>query len=117
MILASNLTYFETVTIASGQSLSDAINVSTRTVVGVVIPTWTSAAASFEVSYDGSEYFRVKEVDGDEYSLVAGTGNAFFSIAPTVLLGAHSLKIRSGTGASPVAQAAARSIKVVLKEL
>lgn len=100
--------------IAAGDSLSGILNVSSGGVYRIVMPIdWTSAVVTFQLSYDGVEFYNVYDRDGNEISMkcvqqsVVPIGEYLFYI--------HSLKIRSGTHRDPVKQANTVSFKVVLE--
>lgn len=98
-------------TIASGQSLSDAIDLQGYTPLSVLMPgTWTAATLTFQLSADGGTTF-VEVCDGYG-SAVNPAAAALQSIAldPAVFAAATHLKIRSGTSASAVNQAADRAL-------
>lgn len=124
------------VIIANGASLSGIIDCGSEyTLVGLDIPTITSASLTFQVaSHTGTTTavasgtnpqdaleakltFRdLKDAAGTEYTVVATTGNIFVTIPDYLLEGAQFIKIRSGTSAAPVTQGAARTIRCVLAE-
>lgn len=115
----------ESVTIASGASLSDAIQVqdvdrpsALRAVVAVQMPaSWTTGSVTFAVSADGSTYVPLYW-DGSEYEVVAAGGAAAslgFSVEPAVFAGWPFVKVRSGTSGTPVNQAGDRVLSVVVR--
>ena len=102
-------------TIANGASLSDAKKIKGNTPVGLLIPTaWTAAVITFEASFDNSTFAPVYHL-GVEYQLtgIPTADGAYVSIDPKAILGATSLKVRSGTKAAAVNQGAERVIQVV----
>lgn len=101
------------VTIANGASLSDGAQLGVGRLVAIDLPTITSADLTFQVSIDGVTYREALDSGGTAVSITAGTGNRFWQ-APSTLLGAPYLKVRSGTSGSPVAQGAARTISLVV---
>lgn len=101
-------------TIAAGENISNALNVSSGGVYRIVMPNvWTSAVITFQLSYDGNEFYNVYDRDGNETLMrcepmsVVPIGEYLFYI--------HSLKIRSGTRREPVAQPLAAVFKVILE--
>lgn len=102
------------VTIANGASLSGAAQVGAGTLVGIVLPTFTSAALTFQVSEDGSTWREALDAAAAAITISATTGDRFFQ-APTTLAGAPWIKVRSGTSGSPVTQGADRVINLVVK--
>lgn len=103
-----------TVTIANGQSLSSAAEIGIGTLVGIQLPTFTSASLSFQGSADGVTYVEVVDASAQAVAYGASTG-AIYIKAPADLAGVPYLKVRSGTSGSPVAQGAARTITLVVK--
>jgi hypothetical protein len=101
------------VTIANGQSLSTAAHIGTGTLVGLDIPTITSAALTFQVSVDGVTYRDALDSGGTEISIGASTGDRWRQ-APSTLAGAPYIKVRSGTSGAPVSQGAQRVITLVV---
>lgn len=105
------------VIIASGESLSNAINISeNETVLGIQVPsTWTSAGITFEASYDRSNFYPYA-FDNAEYTITVAA-NQHYEISIGKLLTARAIKVRSGTSVSPVNQTASRTIYVLTVEL
>lgn len=105
------------VTIASGASLSDAIDVrGVRAPAVIEMPaSWTAAALTFQTSYDGVTF-------KDYYSLVSEVSATSAAASRSIFLpinefaGIRFLKIRSGTSAAPVNQAAERVLKLITRE-
>src|SRR5581483_863509 len=96
-----------TVQIANGTSLSAEIDIGSKSLVGILVPTtWTTAGLSFQVSPDGgTTWGELTTVAGTPYaigSLTGGTLAYYVAVDPTTLRGAQALKVRSGTQAAPV---------------
>jgi hypothetical protein len=107
-----------TVTIGSGTSLSDALDLrnSNHSVVGIQMPAaWTAAVLSFEASGDGGATYAPveKPADGTELSLTV-EASKYYPLAPGDLYGVQMLKLRSGTSGAAVNQGADRVIRLVL---
>src|ERR1700732_2123714 len=104
------------VTILNGQSLSNAVQVGAAQLAAVEMPAaWDAAGMTFQASVDGINFFNLKDDTGAEISLVVAAathvGLGEGSTAKTEQFrGAPYLKVRSGTGASPVNQTADRII-------
>lgn len=102
-----------TVTIASGGSLTAAIDLGSNRLARIVMPSaWTSAALSFQSSYDGTNFADLFNKDG-EVSLAASTvvaASRAIAVDPTVFFGIRYLKIRSGLTGAAVNQGAERSL-------
>lgn len=103
----------ETVTIASGASLSGAVALYGRHVTGILMPAaWTSADLTFSVSVDGVTYADLHDVSGEYVAVASASKFIGLNIAP--LMGFRFLKVRSGTSGTPVNQGADRDITVTL---
>lgn len=109
------------VTIASGQSVSAAIDLSGTVLVALVVPAaWTTAALTFLASptKDGT-FGDVYGDDGVEVAVGSGSVVAGRVIVPAGILEnlapLRFLKIRSGTAAVAVNQAADRNLSLIVK--
>jgi len=102
-----------TTTIASGQTVSDAINLSGTTVVGISFPAaLTSTSISFQsATAEGGLYQPVMDESGANVSYIAEQGK-YLTIHPAVLTGVRFLKIVAGT-----VEASSRSLDLVAKPL
>lgn len=104
-------------TIANGQSLSGAVNLGNRVVVGLLMPaTWTAADLTFQASIDGTTYADMYDIGGNEVTAVADASQ-YIAISPSLWAGALFLKVRSGTTGTPVNQGGARDIVLVGRDL
>lgn len=114
-----------TLTIASGASLSDAINLNGRSdglaglrLFSLVLPALTSAAITFQSSRDGgTTWNNLYDATNTEITIPASTGAREIVLDPVIFSSITHLKIRSGTAASAVNQAAARTITLVLRSI
>lgn len=106
------------VTIASGQSLSSEVNLSSQTVVGIAMPAdWTAADISFAgAAASGGMFYAVYDAEGTEL-VVDASDDRFIVIAPDALRGVRFLKVRSGTVGSAVTQGADRTLHLVVENL
>ena len=108
-----------TASIAAGASLSGVINVSEGfQITGIKMPTaWTAAALTFRACEDAAgTYADVYDVDGVEVTITATHAQAgrWFVIQPVVdYMDFRFFKIRSGTSATPVNQAEARTFIIM----
>lgn len=108
----------KTVTIATGASLSDAVNIENATMIGIIMPAaWTAANLTFQAAARETDTFaNVYDDAGTEVSVTADASRAIPIGTDLKALGSFRyLKIRSGTAAVPVNQAAARVITLFLK--
>lgn len=102
-------------TIANNASLSSAVSLGYTRVHRIAMPaTWTTAALTFQSSYDGNTYNDVY-TDSGEYTVSSSVVGASRTIVldQSIFYGIKWLKVRSGTSASPVNQAAARTLVLV----
>lgn len=102
------------VTIANGASLSGAAAINRGTLVGIILPTFTLASLSFQVSEDGVSFREAFDESNTAIAVAASVGDRYVA-APTSLQGAAVLKIRSGTAAVPVVQLADRVVALIVK--
>lgn len=101
-------------TIASGASLSGAVDLFDRIMAGIEMPaSWTAAGLSFEVSSDGVTYRPLTDDAGAEKTLVVAASKAVqFTLAEGFAW--RYLKLRSGTSSAAVNQGADRVVTLVL---
>lgn len=103
-----------TVTIANGESLSGAVDLKGRKLVGIVMPAaWTSASLTFQASPDGTNYFNLYDGATERALTVAASYYSMQNIGDWV--GVRYLKIRSGTSGSAVNQGGARVLTLVVQ--
>jgi hypothetical protein len=103
-----------TVTIANGASLSDAVDLGGRKLVAIVMPSsWTAASLTFQASPDGVTYDDLYDSATERSVTAAASRYLAFNIADWVSV--RFLKIRSGTAGTPVNQAAARTLTLVVQ--
>ena len=106
----------EDATIESGASLSGALNLGGRSLVGLKMPAaWTAASLTFEVSQEDADYVPLYW-NGAEYTIEAAGGadaGLGVSLEPAAFAGWNYVKIRSGTAGTPVNQGAQRVIKAI----
>jgi hypothetical protein len=104
-------------TIAAGQSLSAAINltISAGQLVRMYAPPdWTSAPLTIQVSSDGVEVYRnLFQVDGKEFRIVVIPNSAIL-VSDAVGKGLAFIKLRSGTADLPIVQPINRDFKLVV---
>lgn len=105
----------KTATIANGQSLSGVVDLEQLNITGLLIPAaWTAADITFQISPDGTTYGDLVDSSGNEIKLSGIAAGKFIGVNLAELSGARYLKIRSGTSASAVNQAADRTISLIL---
>ena len=103
-----------TVTIASGASLSGAVDLQGRKLVAIDMPSgWTAASLTYQASADGVTYDDVYDGATERSLTVAASRYMMQNIGDWI--GVRYLKIRSGTSAAPVNQGASRVITLVVQ--
>lgn len=101
------------VTIAAAASLSDAADLDGRGVLFLEMPAaWTAAALTFQASSDGVTYQNVYDQSGQELTVQAAAARTI-TLDTSTLPSVGYLKVRSGTSAAPVVQAADRIVRIV----
>jgi hypothetical protein len=108
------------VTIASGASLSGAINLGDKVLSAIIMPaSWTAAALTFQASDDGGTTWKDMYDDGgNEISILSANAVAGrrISVDPSAFAGIDLIKVRSGTSGSATAQGADRVITLVSRK-
>jgi hypothetical protein len=103
-----------TVVIAISASLSGAVDLGGRKLVGIIMPdAWTAADLTFQGSVDGTNFFNV--YDGSTERKIAVAANYYSALSIGDWVGFRWIKIGSGTSALPVNQAAARTLTLVVQ--
>lgn len=108
----------QTVTIASGASLSTAAHIGGRTVVGIQMPAsgWDSAGITFQASADGVTYVNMYTTAAEVSFITTVDADRWIMFQPTQLIAGPYIKIRSGTAATPVNQTADRVLKIASRD-
>ena len=107
--------------IANGESQSGAIPIGGRTYVAITVsPQWTAAALTFLASNEeGGTFLPVYKEDGTELTIASANVVVSRNIGLGALMQYLSpfkfIKLRSGTAATPVNQAAARPFLIHTK--
>jgi len=107
-----------TVTISANASFSSAINCCGLRLFSLVVPSdWTSASLTFQTSFDGGmTWVNLLDQSGNEITAAAAASSCIV-LTPTSFASAPYLRVRSGTAALPVLQAADRPIKLILRSI
>lgn len=106
--------------IASGTSLSNAVNLGGLRLFGIVMPSaWNAADLSFQASmnngtiwndvYDGNVL-----TGGSEY-IISAAASRYIVLDPTAFCTITTIRIRSGTAGTPIIQTADRSLQLILR--
>lgn len=106
------------VTIAATESLSTQADLEGFSVVAIEMPAaWTAAAITVQAASLRDGTFKdVVDDGGTEVSITAAASQVIaVSAAKDALAPLRFIKLRSGTGALPVAQAAERVIRLICK--
>lgn len=108
------------VTIANGTSLSGAVNLGSKILSAIIIPSgWTAAALSFQASDDqGQTWKDVYDQGGNEINVAQAyvVINRRISIDPGDFGGIDFIKVRSGLSAAAVNQGADRVLTLVTRK-
>jgi len=106
-----------TATIANGQSLSGAVNLSGFTLIGIDMPaSWTTANLTLQASIDNSTWDNVFDSLGTEVTITAAASR-FILLNPADFVSVRYLKVRSGTSGTPVNQGGARTITLIVRAI
>jgi hypothetical protein len=88
---------YPTVTIASGQTVSAAIDLTEYTLVGIIMPsTFTGTTMTFQASADNSTFVAMKDTSGSTISYTVGTSR-YIPLDPSIFAGIRFLKLVSGS--------------------
>lgn len=128
VLIISGITFsqqikYVSVAVDSNTAISDSVDLGgiafdvNQKLIGIIIPSvWTTANLTFQSYNSASQaWVNLYQYDGTELNYTAGT--SYWIIAkPTDFAGIRYLKIRSGTAATPVAQADDRVLILVIRE-
>jgi hypothetical protein len=103
------------ITIPSGGSLSEAIDLSVGKLALILIPAqWTAAELTFQASPDGNTFGDLYDSIGTEYKVLVGAAGRSILVPIGDFMSIRFLKIRSGTAGVPVNQGGDRVLTLVL---
>lgn len=104
------------VAIASGQSLSGALELNMGKLARISMPAaWDAANLTFQVlSADGLTYQNLYDSFGNEYTVTAAAAREIIVNLADFLCVTSAIKIRSGTSGVPVVQSADRTVRLSL---
>jgi hypothetical protein len=103
------------VEIALGGTLSDIAEAMLAKLVGIELPAIDSAAITFlGAAAPGGSFRSIYGPTGTELSVTASTGDRM--VVPPDIGRWHSIKLRSGVVATPVTQAALRTIRLIFHD-
>lgn len=102
--------------IANGASLSGELSLGGGRLSAIQMPaTWTAAALTFQISFDGATFVNAYDDSGTEISVTVAAGHGIL-LEPSKWVGVQYLKVRSGTAGLPVNQGGDRVIELILVE-
>lgn len=104
-------------TIAAGETLSDVVDMTTKSLVMIVMPgEWTqSGGLTFQVSVDGTDFHDLFHSTTGEVFLTVSPGSAV--IVPKEIGDSFNfLKLRSGPSRQPVPQPADRQFTLAVSQ-
>jgi hypothetical protein len=107
----------QTVTIANGASLSNEVDLETKTLIAIDMPSsWTTANLTLQASVDNSTWDNVFDSLGTEVTILAAASR-FILLNPADFVSVRYLKVRSGTSGTPVNQGGARTITLIVRAI
>jgi hypothetical protein len=105
------------VTIASGASLSGAVDLNGCGLVRIQMPAgWDAAVLTFQVSLDGLTFANLYDRAGNEYTVQVAASSSII-VPPSDFAGLRWLKVRSGTAGVAVNQTAERVLNLMVRPL
>jgi hypothetical protein len=111
-----NLTEVIPITIASGNSLSNAVDLGGLRLFGIFMPSvWTAANLTLQMSPDGgTTWVNLYDIYGNEVTVIAASSKAIV-LDPVTYASLRYLRVRSGTSSTPVAQAQDSTLQLVTR--
>jgi hypothetical protein len=105
-------------TITAGTALSDAIDLGDGILTAIHMPAaWTAATLTFQVSDDsGTTWSELRNTAGVAVTVAAAAAAIRLEVDTTAFKSTAFLKVRSGTSATPVNQAADRVLTLVTRK-
>lgn len=110
----------QSATIANGASVSATVDLISTALLDILMPAaWKTAALTIEVSADNSNWYSlVYDENGLQInSWSSPVAGAAYSVSTLGMLGFRYIRLRSGTGAVPVAQDADRVFTLITRPL
>jgi hypothetical protein len=113
--------YILDIEFAAGASISNAINLDGKNLVALIIPSaWTGSSITLQACHrldvETPVWNDLRDMNGLEIVIPVAT-NSQIQIEPAKLVGLKYMRVRNGTSASPVNQAAARLAFGVVREV
>ena len=109
----------QTATIAASASLSGAVPLGEKTLVGIIVPNgWTAANLTFQASEDDQNFFELQNNSGTAMTVtVPLTTGCYIALDPTQWRGVSNIKVRSGTSGALVAQGSQMALTLVCRTI
>lgn len=104
----------------AADGLSTAINLGGYLLHTIYMPaTWTSAALGFSLSYDGTNWLPVKDINGEvTYSNTIAVASMALTVKPELAMQLQGvLKLRSGAIGAAVQQGATRTVVLIASKI
>lgn len=119
IVAGTNIPSTSIATIASGATLSSTLNLGGSVLIGLISAvTWTAADLTMQASVDNTNFFDVYDKYGAEMVIKTTaftTASRFIPLAPADCIPYTFLRFRSGSAATPVTQAAGRTITAITR--
>jgi len=88
--------------------------------LGIQMPSaWTAGAITFQGSHDGATFYNLYDDSGNEHSVTVAASRfvGFEAAGAQALRAPLQIKLRSGTAAAPVNQAASRTLYLIVRDV
>lgn len=101
------------VTIANGSTVSTTLELNRSLLCGLFLPTMTGATIQVKVSYDGNNFFPIKNTSGtDVYNAITASDDHYIPLDTLQTIGFPFINITSAS-----AEGADREIVVITKQV
>lgn len=104
-----------TTIIASGASLGSIVNIGDNAVVAIQAS--IAMLCTFQGSMDGTTYYNICDVEGDDYSATTLGSTSLIVLDLNYFLAPLFIKIRYGTSSVPITASSAIAIQLITKEI
>jgi hypothetical protein len=104
-------------TISSADSLSDTVDLSSGVIVGIIMPAqWTGAIVTLQGSLDGEIFYDLYDGMTAREVTFNVQPSSIVAVSPDWMRCCSAIRLRSGAGGAPVAQAAERQFVVIVEK-
>ena len=100
------------ITIASGQTTSGALNLHGNIICAIIAPIMTGTSLTFSVSFDGTTYYDYYDQYNSQPSIVVSSAARYIEIDEEDFVGAQYVKLISNA-----TEAAQRSFSIITRPL